>query len=59
MINSDSARNYQLIDEESTGRMVFPPGITSSGRRNLPEEWDSDGNNQLMEADSDRQDQNV
>jgi hypothetical protein len=44
---------------ESTVRMGFPPGITTSGTRNHPEEWDSAGNNQLMEADSDRQDQNV
>jgi hypothetical protein len=58
-INRDSARNYQLIDVESTVRMGFPPGITSSGTRNPPEEYDSAGNNQLMEADSDRQDQNV
>jgi hypothetical protein len=46
-INSDSAGNYQLIDLESTVRMGFPPGITSSGTRNPPEEWDSAGNNQL------------
>jgi hypothetical protein len=39
--------------------MGFLPGITNSGTRNLPEEWDSDGNNQLMEADSDQQYQNV
>jgi hypothetical protein len=39
--------------------MGFPPGITSSGTRNPPVEYDSTGNNQLMEADSDRQDQNV
>jgi hypothetical protein len=44
---------------ESTVRMGFPPGITTSGTRNPPEEWDSAGNNQLMEADSDRQDQHV
>jgi hypothetical protein len=44
---------------ESTVKMGFLPGITSSGTRNPPEEWDSAGNNQLMEADSDRQDQNV
>jgi hypothetical protein len=44
---------------ESTLRMGFPLGITSSGTRNPPEEYDSTGNNQLMEADSDRQDQNV
>jgi hypothetical protein len=39
--------------------MRFPPGITSAGTRNSPEEYDSAGNNQLMEADSDRQDQNA
>jgi hypothetical protein len=35
------ARNCQLMNEESTVRMVIPPGITSSGTRNPPEEWDS------------------
>jgi hypothetical protein len=58
-MNSDSAWNYQLTDVESTVRMEFPPGITRSETRNPPEEWDSAGNNQLMEADSDQQDQNV
>jgi hypothetical protein len=58
-INSDSARNYQLIDVESTVRMGFPPGITSSGPRNTPEELDLAGNNQLIEADSNRQEENV
>jgi hypothetical protein len=58
-INSDSAGNYQLIDVESSKSMGFLPGITSSGIRNPPEEYDSAGNIQLMEADSDRQDQNV
>jgi hypothetical protein len=29
-INSDSAENYYLMDEESTGGMVIPPGITCS-----------------------------
>jgi hypothetical protein len=38
---------------------VILPGITISRTRNPPEEWDSAGNNQPMEADSDRQDQNV
>jgi hypothetical protein len=28
--NDYSAGNYQLIDKESTGRMVILPGITSS-----------------------------
>jgi hypothetical protein len=58
-INSDSAGNYQLIKVESTVRMSFPPGITILGTRNPPEVYDSARNNQLMEADSDRQDQNV
>jgi hypothetical protein len=44
---------------ESTVRMGFLSGMTSSGTRNPPEEYDSAGNNQLMEAVSDRQDQNV
>jgi hypothetical protein len=44
---------------ESTVRMGFLPGLTRSGTRSPPEEYDSAGNNQLMEADSDRQDQNV
>jgi hypothetical protein len=39
--------------------MGFPLGISSSGTRNPPEEYDSAGNNQLMEADLDWQDQNV
>jgi hypothetical protein len=39
--------------------MGFPSGIATSGTRNPPEEYDSAGNNQLMEADLDRQDQNV
>jgi hypothetical protein len=39
--------------------MGFLPGITSSRKRNPPEEYDSAWNNQLIEADSDRQDQNV
>jgi hypothetical protein len=39
--------------------MGFPPGIISSETRNPPEEWNSVGNNQLIEADSDRQAQNT
>jgi hypothetical protein len=31
--------------------MGFPQGITSLGTKNPPEEYDSAGNNQLMEAD--------
>jgi hypothetical protein len=37
----------------------FPLGITSSGTRKPPDDYDSTGNNQLIEADSGRQDQNV
>jgi hypothetical protein len=44
---------------ESTVRIGFPQGNISSGTRNPPEEYDSAENNQHMEADSDRQDQNV
>jgi hypothetical protein len=58
-INSDSAGNYQQVGVESTVKMDFLPGITSSRTRNPPEEYVSTGNNQLMEADSDRQDQNM
>jgi hypothetical protein len=39
--------------------MVFLSEIISSGTRNPPEEWDSTGKNQLMEANSDRKDQNL
>jgi hypothetical protein len=39
--------------------MIFPLGITSSGMRNLLEEWDSTRNNELRKADSDQQEQNV
>jgi hypothetical protein len=58
-INSDSAGNYQLVDMESTLRMGFMQGITTAETRNPPEKYDSTCNNQLMEAESDRQDQNV
>jgi hypothetical protein len=37
---------------ESTVRMGFLQGITSSGTSNPPKEYDSAGNNQLMEAES-------
>jgi hypothetical protein len=57
--NSDSAGNYQFIDVESTVRMGFLPGITSSGSINPPEEEDSTGNYQLIDSDSGRQDQNL
>jgi hypothetical protein len=53
-LKKGTAGNYQLIDVESTVRMGFPPGITTSGTRNPPEEYDYAGNNQLMEADSDQ-----
>jgi hypothetical protein len=33
-ITGDLAGNYHLMDEESTGRMVIQPGITSSGTKN-------------------------
>jgi hypothetical protein len=33
----ESARNYQLMDEESTGGKVILPRITSSLMRNPPE----------------------
>jgi hypothetical protein len=33
-MNSYSAGNYQRIEEESTGRMVIPPGITRVHRNN-------------------------
>jgi hypothetical protein len=37
--------------EESTGRMVIPSRITSSGiKKNPPEEWDSAGNYKLMDG---------
>jgi hypothetical protein len=38
--NKIIAGNYQLIDKESTGRIVVPPGITSSGTRIPQEERD-------------------
>jgi hypothetical protein len=53
-INSESAGNYKLIDVESTIRMGFPPGITSSRTINPPEEGDSTGNYQLIDSDSGR-----
>jgi hypothetical protein len=42
-----------------TGEVVILPGITSSWARNPPEECDSARNYQLMDADSDREDQNT
>jgi hypothetical protein len=53
-INSDSAGNYQLIDVESTVRMGFLPGITSSGTRNPSQEADFIRNYQLIYSDSGR-----
>jgi hypothetical protein len=38
------------MDEESTGKMVFPLGITSSGTKNPPEEEDSAGNYKLVDS---------
>jgi hypothetical protein len=37
--NGYSTGNYQLMDEESTGRMVILLGITSSWTRNPPEKF--------------------
>jgi hypothetical protein len=37
--NGDSAGNYHLFDEESTGGMVIPPGIACSWTRNPAEEF--------------------
>jgi hypothetical protein len=37
--NGYSARNYQLMDEESTWWMLIQPAITSQWTRNLPEKW--------------------
>jgi hypothetical protein len=51
-IKSESAGNYQLIDVESTVRMGFPPGMTSSGTINPPEEGDSTGIYQPVDSDS-------
>jgi hypothetical protein len=38
-IKGDSARNYDLVDKESTGGMVIPPRNTSSWTWNPPEEY--------------------
>jgi hypothetical protein len=35
-ITGESAGNCQIMDEESTGGMVIPLGITSSGMKNPP-----------------------
>jgi hypothetical protein len=37
-INGDSAGNYHLMDEETTGGIVIPTIITSSIMKNQPEE---------------------
>jgi hypothetical protein len=37
-MNGDFAGNCNLMDEESLGEMVLPPGIINSGMRNPPEE---------------------
>jgi hypothetical protein len=34
------AGNYPLRSEESTRRKVIPLGLTSTGKKNPPEEWD-------------------
>jgi hypothetical protein len=44
---------------ESHRKNGFPPGITSSWTRNPLEEWNSAGNQQIMDADSGGQDQNA
>jgi hypothetical protein len=44
--------NYHLRDEESKGGMLIPPGINCSVKRNSPEEWDSAGNYQLIDEES-------
>jgi hypothetical protein len=49
--NGWSAWNCQLLDEESFWRLFIPPGIPSSETRNLPEEWDSVGNYQLIDEE--------
>jgi hypothetical protein len=33
-----SAGNYQLLEKESTRRLIILPGITSSWKRNRPED---------------------
>jgi hypothetical protein len=58
-INGVSGGNYHLMDEESTGGMVMPPGIASSWTRNPPEEKDSAGNYQLIYADSDQNERKI
>jgi hypothetical protein len=47
-----SAGNFQFMDKESTGRMVFLLGIIRSGMRNSMEEWHSAGNYQLVDEES-------
>jgi hypothetical protein len=48
--NGYSARNYQLIDEESTRRMGIPSGITSSRTRKSLTEGDSARNYHLKQS---------
>jgi hypothetical protein len=47
-MNSDSPRNCQPIDEDSSGRKVTPPWNYQLKGRNPPEEWDSAGNYQVI-----------
>jgi hypothetical protein len=54
--NVYSAVNCQLKDSEAIG---FPLGITISWTRKPPEEWNSAGNHQLMDADSGQQHENT
>jgi hypothetical protein len=42
------------MDKESTGRIVIPKGITRSGMKNLPKEWDFTGNYKLLDKKSTR-----
>jgi hypothetical protein len=54
--------SLELLARQGRGihrRNAIPPEIASSLTRNPPEEGDSAGNNQPMEAVSDRQDQNA
>jgi hypothetical protein len=53
-LHSINARNYHLMDNESTKGMVIPPGITSSGTRTLPDEWESAGNYKFIDEKSNR-----
>jgi hypothetical protein len=47
-------RNGNSAGEESASKIFIPLGITSSGTRNPPEIWDSAGNYQLIDEESNR-----